>query len=306
LSLSRSPLPPVTLSTPLLIVIVGLGGACEPVAPADEAPAFDQVQQPIVGGTRAGVCQWPTAVGLDRSCTGTLVHPRVVTTAGHCVTDEGPREVTFGERWSGAGVTRTVTVERCHGGEESGLEGDFAFCLLAEAVEDVPVVPVLFGCETGILQPGQAATLAGYGRRGGLSFSAGVKYLVDVTINQVVGSDVYLGWSRAGGCSGDSGGPAYVRLADGSWRTFGATSRGSLFCNGQTIYTLIHPFVPWMEATAGIDLTPCHDADGSWNPGPGCSGFPLDPEAPGGSWANMCGDVRRGGPSATCGPSRAD
>ena len=274
--------------------------------PLPEPTALDLAQQPIVGGSRAATCQWPTAVGLDQSCTGTLVHPRVVTTAGHCLTEDGPKEITFGEVWSGQGVVRTVKIERCHDGQDSGIEGDFGFCVLAEAVTDVPVVPVLMGCETAALQSGQAAVLTGYGRRGGISFRSGVKYLVDVAINQVVGNDVHLGNSRAGGCHGDSGGPAFVQLGDGSWRTFGATSRGTLFCNGQTIYTLIHPFVPWMEATSGIDITPCHDGDGAWNPGAECNGFPRDPQAEGKTWANMCSDVLRGQPSATCGPPRAE
>jgi hypothetical protein len=280
-----------------LVLATGCGGSRD----RDPQPANQQSQQPIVGGTRASTCQWPTAVGLS-NCTGTLVHPRIVTTAGHCVTDGGPAEITFGETWEGAGVVRRVPVQECHGSTSSGVAGDFGFCVLAEPVNDVPIVPVIFGCETGALAPGQPAVLAGYGRRGGFSFTAGIKYFVDVAINSLEGNDIHLGSGRQGACQGDSGGPAYVQLPDGSWRVFGATSRGSLFCTTETIYTLIHPFVPWIEATSGFDITPCHDADGSWNPGPACDQLPLDPGAGGGTWSNMCGDQPRSGPGTSCAP----
>jgi hypothetical protein len=282
--------------------LVGCGGTLEPGERPERPPEHEQSQQPIVGGTRASSCQWSTAVGLS-NCTGTLVHPRIITTAGHCLTEGGPPEITFGETWSGTGVARRVPVQECHGSEGSGIDGDFGFCVLGEAVTDVPIVPVIHGCETAALAPGRPAVLAGYGRRGGFSFSAGTKYFVDVGINAINGNDIHVGTGRRGGCQGDSGGPAYVQLGDGTWRVFGATSRGSLFCTSETIYTLIHPFVGWMEATSGIDITPCHDADGTWNPSAACGKFPLAPGAAGGSWSNMCGDQPVGGPSATCGPA---
>jgi hypothetical protein len=268
-------------------------------APPEETAPVVEIPRPIVGGRPAGTCQWPTAVGAE-ICTSTLVHPRVITTAAHCVRDGGPSEITFGETWTGDGVVRRVPVKECHTADDSGIPGDFGFCVLAEPVEDVPIVPVLFGCETAVLQPGQGATLVGFGQQRWYDLRAGVKYLVDVAIDDIVDNDVYLGNGRTGACNGDSGGPAYVRLADGSWRVFGATSRGSFFCNSQTIYTLIPPFVPWLERTSGIDITPCHDADGTWHPTAACGRFPLDPGA-GGSWSNMCNDLPRGGPSATCG-----
>jgi hypothetical protein len=294
-------------ATLILLVVTGVGAlgcgddAAAGGGPRDRADEIEQSSQPIVGGHRAKICEWPTAVGASRNCTSTLVHPQIITTAGHCVADGGPTEITFGESWNPPGVVRTVAVKECFDGATSGIAGDFGFCVLAEPVTDVPIVPVLYGCEADILQPGQPAVLAGYGRRGGFSFSAGIKYAVDVLIDKVDGNDIYLGDSRHGGCNGDSGGPAFVQVSDGTWRVFGATSRGSIFCNSQTIYTFITPFVPWIEQISGIDITPCHDADGSWNPGPGCGGFPLNPQAGGGTWANMCADVERGGPGATCG-----
>ncbi len=273
---------------------------CNPEESA-ASPPTESAEHPIIGGVRAQSCQWPTAVGAE-VCTSTLVHPLIITTAAHCVQEGGPKEISFGESWSAVGAVRRVPVKECHSAEGSGLEGDFGFCILAEPVTDVPIVPVLYGCETSVLQRGQKSTLVGFGQRHWLDFRAGTKYVVDVDIAGIEGNDIYVGGRRTGACSGDSGGPAYVKLADGTWRVFGATSRGSLFCNSQTIYTLIHPFVPWLESISGIDITPCHDADGTWRPGPNCGAFPKNPEAPG-SWSNMCNHIERSGPSTTCGPA---
>ena len=245
-------------------------------------------------------CQWPTAVGA-LGCTSTLVHPLVVTTANHCVAGAGPRAITFGDTWSGAGVVRRVPVRRCFGSGGSGVRGDFGFCVLAEPVTDVPIVPILFGCETDILQPGQMATLVGYGRLNGTTNAAGAKFAVNVPIGRIMGNEILLGSNTNTACNGDSGGPAYVKLADGTWRVFGATSRGPQRCNGPTIYAMIHPFVAWMERTSGIDVTPCHDADGTWRPTAACRGFPTNPEVSNGAWPTMCQSVTRGGLGATCG-----
>ncbi len=54
--------------------------------------------------------------------------------------------------------------------------------------------------------------------------------------------------------------------------------------------------MPWIEGGAGFDISPCHDADGTWNPDERCRASPLAPHdgsQTSESWAN--------GPSATCG-----
>src|SRR5687767_388242 len=139
----------VAIWIPALSAMASL--ACTP--PEAEETPLDRTTQEIVGGTRQMPCQWPTAVGA-LGCTNTLVHPLVVTTAGHCVGGSGARNITFGDTWSGAGVVRRVAVRRCYNGSASGVRGDFGFCVLAEPVNDVPIVPILYGCETAILKQG--------------------------------------------------------------------------------------------------------------------------------------------------------
>lgn len=75
-------------------------------------------------------------------------------------------------------------------------------------------------------------------------------------------------------------------------------------CDGQAWYGMMHDSqaVPWIEKESGIDITPCFDVDGTWNPTDDCGRFPLDPGATG-SWENACGGGPVGKMSSTCGPA---
>jgi MYXO-CTERM domain-containing protein len=67
---------------------------------------------------------------------------------------------------------------------------------------------------------------------------------------------------------------------------------------------MMHTGMPWMEGQLqqyGIDITPCHDSDGTWNPGPECFGFPYGPDNAGGSWSDGCNSGELNGYSSMCG-----
>jgi MYXO-CTERM domain-containing protein len=94
-----------------------------------------------------------------------------------------------------------------------------------------------------------------------------------------------------------------VKLADGSWRVFGIDSSGTgESCGAGDLMALIHPAVPWIEMTSGVDITPCTDADGTWNPSASCTGFSLAPDSTGRSWDDGCAEPILSGREATCGP----
>lgn len=95
-----------------------------------------------------------------------------------------------------------------------------------------------------------------------------------------------------------------MKLADGTWRVFGATSTtNSPACASLGTWALIHPNVAWVEQQSGVDITPCFDAaSGAWQPGPKCSGVPLNPEVTDGTWPNLCTEqLMLSGPLASCG-----
>ncbi len=248
-------------------------------------------------------CGWPTSVSLEGSCTGTLVHPEVVVYAQHC--GAGFSTIHLGDTINGTG--RSVPTEFCrvYPGGGPGTGRDVAVCKLAEPVLDVEIVPPLMGCEASILTQGREVVIVGYGENDDGGY--GIKYEATAAFGFIDGNDeAFLGGGGVDSCQGDSGGPVFVRLpsssgGDDAWRVFGITSYGS-GCGGGGYYSMMHISMEWIESETGIDVTPCHDADGTWAPGPGCREFPLEPASAGGSWADGCDPGELGGAAAVCGP----
>ncbi len=257
----------------------------------------------IYGGVPVGSCGWPTTVELGGACTGTLVHPEVVIYAAHCGTNY--TSVRLGEKIS-SGPGRNVPTSFCqtYPGGGPGGGNDFAVCKLAQAVTDVPIVPIAMGCDTDEITAGKAVTMVGFGEANNGAY--GIKRYVNSTIGSISAQhEVFVGGGGKDTCQGDSGGPVFMQIADGSWRVFGITSYGGA-CGGGGYYSQMHRGIAWFESTTGVDLTPCHDADGSWNPTADCGEFPLTPGVGSGTWANGCSGGPLSGASDACGDPFGD
>jgi hypothetical protein len=273
-----------------------LAGAVVLVAAARPAPAEEP--QPIYGGSKVPPCAWPTTVSLG-GCTGTLVHPELVVFAAHCMSGGyGPSVVTFGDNENYAAFK--VATASCKSDPKYSTSSgrDVAYCKLAKPVTNIPIVPILMGCETQALVAGASVVAVGFGQANdGLGW--GPKRHVTMMLNGIVNGEAKIGGGGKDTCYGDSGGPVYIRLADGSWRVFGITSYGE-YCGGGGYYSMMHTAIEWLEQSSGIDLTPCHH-QGQWAPSQACGHFPFDPEIGGGSWSLGCATGNVSGPSATCG-----
>lgn len=234
-------------------------------------------------------------------CSGTLVHPEIILYAAHC---PGAGSARFGV----TGNDRSVAIEYCVDAPEYPKLGyDYAYCRLSQPVDDVPIVPILMGCERDQLPIGQRVSLVGYGNTSNGGGGFGTKRWIEGAIagfpdeGKKIG--IFYDDIETGICNGDSGGSAYVQLDDGSWRMFGIASTVPGSCGGSSQHIPAWFAVAWVEEHSGLDITPCHDADGAWNPSPQCTGFPLDPhDGAGLSWNNGCGPGSMSPAAQTCGP----
>lgn len=272
-----------SIPMPPMFALLAFAGLLTPPEPAT-----------VAHGSLAMPCQWPTVVSYrtgEDKCSATLVHPRVVVTAAHCLETGSPGRVRFGEQYQPASFI--VDVERCSFDPDyprtHSPASDIGFCVLAEPVEGIPTTPLLAGCETEWLHAGLPAVIVGFGQTQS-DPEFGVKRYAFTTLASELRDDgtILVGDAEVNACLGDSGGPAFVQSPAGTWHTIGVLVYGPACAQGPVLYRALFDRLAWLEAEAGFDLSPCHDANGDWSPGPACGPVALDPLALHTSWADRC------------------
>ncbi len=186
-------------------------------------------------------------------CTATVISRKALMTAAHCLQDfdpqtqlkadslifPGPKDfiASFGLRVSKSNQwIRAKKViphpdwnpELTLSGDPNSAPNDIGVVILDEEIPE-PYHPVEIASEEFQLNQKQLVTLVGYGvTRSRASNNTGLLREVNVPLQSIDGKSKMLnvgGWMK-GACAGDSGGPMYMRNAEGKWLVLGVTSAG--------------------------------------------------------------------------------
>jgi hypothetical protein len=218
-----------------------------------------------------------------------------------------------------------------HDSDETGTSPtDFAYCILAEP-PNIDPISIIQPCEADLLVAGTEVWSVGFGQcdpaslpPGSTHKSSGWKRWAKTTLPAdisapagtfygsswewetgpaancpaEVGADDTAGDADTGSeiqlAGGDSGGPLFAQMTDGTWRLVGIALTSS------PGFVAVWDKIDWLLADENIsedDIIPCHDTAGQWSPGAACGATPTAPDAPTGTWASA--------PSACAGPTAA-
>jgi len=230
----------------------------------------------VTGGTTAPLGKWPDVVAVrdgqgQQECTGTLIAPNVVITAGHCY--DLSQSVAVGIN----------SLQRTSEGETIGLlkkveypasqttGADIAILVLSKDSRFEPR-PIATGWARHEIKNGAPVNIVGFGAID-LDGNTYIDDLQEATttitdadctksagcVPQIKpGGELGAGGMGIDTCFGDSGGPLYVPTDFGIFLA-GATSRGydsasATNCGEGGIYVRPDKFVDWIEKTAGVPV----------------------------------------------------
>src|SRR3569623_1726204 len=232
------------------------------------------LESPVVGGTAVPAGEWPDTVAVLASnamCSGTLIAPDVVLTAGHCI-DTHPTLVVVGsiDLSKPAGTAIAVKSATAYPRWQSSYDGGV---LVLEHPAPAPPRAIASRCSIKEhLVAGEKVHVVGFGLTT-LSGEGTNTRLHEAMIPDVdamctqdsacqpavaPGGEFPAGGLGVDACFGDSGGPIYMDTKGGP-ALIGVVSRGEALigapCGGGGVYVRADAVALWIEKTTGRKLT---------------------------------------------------
>ncbi|HEY5926986.1 MAG TPA: trypsin-like serine protease [Kofleriaceae bacterium] len=266
---------------PVAYTFAVLLAAC--VDQPNDGAQVSQIDSAVVGGTTAQQGQWPDAVavlGTNGTCSGTLIAPDVVLTAGHCA-GINPQQVianTVDYSNSDNGVRVHVAHVEAYPNWQSSY--DAAVLVLASPIQGVKPRKLGTSCTFDRVERATAVHLVGFGATDTMGQTANTQQreaMTEVTDPECTGGNgckkalapggefVAGGTGAADSCFGDSGGPVYLDTPVGTV-VIGTVSRGvdnaDTPCGGGGIYVRTDKLIEWIEQATGavVEADDCETA----------------------------------------------
>jgi trypsin len=270
-------------AAPLLAAFVLLGVLV--LAAGATAASNPKATASVIGGHNTTVADFPSLAFIEGvqatsgyACTGTVVAPRVILTAGHCVEDiesaslvepeliavaTGASNLTKIEATQVSEVERVLVYPNFHPSE---MHGDAGLLILKAPVAAPPIA--LAGPEDGgLYEPGDRTTVAGWGIDDPISDHV-PNQLQAATIPTASASRCKTGTAQyypfyspkqqlcvldvpqfhVTICHGDSGGPAIATHSDGTPVEIGITSLGTCNPASPAVFTRVDQISSWVQS----------------------------------------------------------
>src|SRR5689334_316489 len=229
---------------------------------------------PVVGGTTVKPGAWPDAVAVlaqNAACTGTLITPDVVLTAGHCIASD-PLAVVVDTIDYGQPGGEVIRVRRSLAYPDSQSSYDVGIVLLDHPAAVKPRVVAAACTARDGLAEGALVHIVGFGltTRSGTGENTrlheGQIPVVDPTCTSdpaclaqlAPGGEFTAGGQGVDSCFGDSGGPVYLDTPTGP-ALVGVVSRaystGGPPCGNGGVYVRADKVVSWIERVTQETVT---------------------------------------------------
>ncbi len=205
-------------------------------------------------------------------CTGTLIAPRKVLTAGHCVSGFSANKMKFvigPDIWHPQATLQAASLLAHPNYNGNTIANDIGLVTLTADAPIAPL-PVLGAMDSSWV--GTDLFFVGYGVDNGYNQSgAGTKRAVWMRVSQVLATSFRYQDAGKNTCNGDSGGPAFFRDASNNYFVAGVTSYGDAYCTQYGVDTRVDAYLDFLGVTGGG----------------GGGGEPVDP-CNGETWAGRC------------------